>query len=233
MAKRGQFKPGQSGNPGKSNGARHKGAQAAERLLEGGVVPKLTPKQEMFAEEFLIDLNATQAAIRAGYSKKTARFIGAENLTKPNIAVAIQKAMAERGKRTEIEADAVIRELAKIGFANMLDYITIGKDGDPYVDLSKLTREQAAAIGEVTVEDFTDGRGEDARDVRRVKFKLADKRGALVDLGRHFGLFTDKAVVDVKHILQDPAEIVDRAQQAAKRLGITLPIHLLGERHGK
>ncbi len=127
----------------------------------------------------------------------------------------------------------MIRELAKIGFANMLDYITIGKDGDPYVDLSKLTREQAAAIGEVTVEDFTDGRGEDARDVRRVKFKLADKRGALVDLGRYFGLFTDKTVVDVNHGVQDPAEIVARAQQAAKRLGITLPIHLLGERDGK
>ena len=192
-------------------------------------MPKLTAKQERFVAEYLVDLNATQAAIRAGYSPRTAKQMGTENLAKPVLAAAIQKAMAERGKRTEIEADAVIRELAKIGFANMLDYITIGKDGDPYVDLSKLTREQAAAIGEVTVEDFTDGRGEGARDVRRVKFKLADKRGALVDLGRHFGLFTDKAVVNVNHGIQDmnDDELLARAKQLADRLGITLPPNLL------
>ena len=95
--------------------------------------------------------------------------------------------------------------------------------------MSKLTREQAAAIGEVTVEDFTDGRGEGARDVRRVKFKLADKRGALVDLGRHFGLFTDKAVVNVNHGIQDmnDDELLARAKQLADRLGITLPPNLL------
>ncbi len=190
---------------------------------------KLRPKQEHFAEEFLIDLNATQAAIRAGYSKRTARSQGQRLLTNVDIAKAIYAAMARRSERTEIEADAVIRELAKIGFANMLDYITIGKDGDPYVDLSKLTREQAAAIGEVTVEDFTDGRGEDARDVRRVKFKLADKRGALVDLGRHFGLFTDKHVVDATHSMEKLAddELLARAKTLADSLGITMPLNLL------
>jgi len=67
-----------------------------------------------------------------------------------------------------------------------------GPDGDPYLDFSKLTRDQAAALAEVTVEDFKDGRGEDARNVRKVRFKLADKKGALVDLGRHFGLFREK-----------------------------------------
>ena len=88
-------------------------------------------------------------------------------------------------------------------------------------------------IGEVTVEDFIDGRGEDARSVRKIKFKLADKRGALVDLGRHFALFTDKAVVDVNHGVRKPAEIIARAKEAEKRLGITLPFHLLGEQCGK
>ncbi len=194
---------------------------------------KLTPKQEMFAEEFLIDLNATQAAIRAGYSKRTARSQGQRLLTNVDIAEAIQKLMAERGKRTEIEADAVIRELAKIGFANMGTYLKITPEGDPYIYLGGLSDDEMAAIGEVTVEDFTVGRGEDARDVRRIKFKLADKRAALVDLGRHFSLFKDKAVVDVNHNLRDRAEIVERAKQAAKRLGITLPLHLLGEEGGK
>ena len=153
---------------------------------------KLTAKQERFVSEYLIDLNATQAAIRAGYAKKSADVEGSRLLGNAKVAAAVSAGRAKQMQRAEIEADDVIRELAKIGFANMLDYIQIGQDGDAYVNLADLTREQAAAIGEVTVEDFKDGRGEDARDVRRIKFKLADKRAALVDLGRHFALFTDK-----------------------------------------
>ena len=68
----------------------------------------MTPKQEAFVREYLVDLNATQAAIRAGYSKRTAHVIGHENLTKPEIAAAIETAMNERAKRTEITADYVL-----------------------------------------------------------------------------------------------------------------------------
>lgn len=152
----------------------------------------LTPKQERFVQEYLKDLNATQAAIRAGYSAKTAAVIGSENLTKPNIAEAIaaqQKALAEANGVT---VDKIVKELAKLGFANMADYMKATAGGDPYLDFSSLTRDQAAALVEVTVEDYTEGRGDDARDVKRVKFKLADKRASLVDLGRHLGMFKDK-----------------------------------------
>ncbi|WP_213469940.1 terminase small subunit, partial [Paenibacillus dendritiformis] len=85
----------------------------------------LTAKQKAFVQEYLIDLNATQAAIRAGYSAKTARKIGQENLTKPDIQKAIQEAMDARAKRTEITADRVLQELAKIGFANITDYLRV------------------------------------------------------------------------------------------------------------
>ena len=71
-------------------------------------------KQEMFVKEYLIDLNATQAAIRAGYSKRTAEIIGFENLRKPNIAAEIQKAMAERGERVELTADQVLVDINTI-----------------------------------------------------------------------------------------------------------------------
>ena len=152
---------------------------------------KITPKQQRFVSEYLIDLNATQAAIRAGYSEKTARSQGQRLLTKADIAKAVAEGFAKQERRAEVEADDVIRELAKIGFANMMDYTRVTDEGEMVVDLSKITREQAAAIGEVTVEDFMDGRGDDARAVRRVRFKLADKRAALVDLGQHFALFTD------------------------------------------
>jgi phage terminase small subunit len=159
---------------------------------------KLTPKQARFVQEYLIDLNAAQAAIRAGYSAKTARVIGHENLTKPDIAAAIKKAMAERAERTELTADWVVDELRKIAGANMADYMKANPAGDPYLDFSALTRDQTAALHEVTVEAYVDGRGEDARDVKRVKFKLYDKRAALVDLGRHLGLFEIKHRIDGK-----------------------------------
>ena len=73
----------------------------------------LTPKQARFVEEYLIDLNATQAAIRAGYSAKTAYSVGHENLSKPEIAAAIQKEQAARSERTGITQDEVIRGLKK------------------------------------------------------------------------------------------------------------------------
>ncbi len=73
----------------------------------------MTPKQRRFVDEYLCDLNATQAAIRSGYSKKTARFIGAENLTKPNIAAAIAAAVAKRSERTEVTADYVLATITE------------------------------------------------------------------------------------------------------------------------
>ena len=107
---------------------------------------KLTPKQARFVQEYLIDLNAAQAAIRAGYSAKTARVIGHENLTKPDIAAAIKKAMAERAERTELTADWVVDELRKIAGANMADYMKANPAGDPYLDFSALnTRPDSCA----------------------------------------------------------------------------------------
>ena len=82
-------------------------------------------------------------------------------------------------------------DLVRIGFANMLDYMKVGPDGDPVLDFSKVTRDQGAALVEATVEDFKDGRGGGARDARRVKFKLADKRQAFVDIGKELGMFID------------------------------------------
>ena len=116
---------------------------------------------------------------------------------KPDIAARIRELMDRAALRAEVTAERVLRELALIGFANMKDYARIGEDGDPYLDFSGLTRDQAAAIVEMIVEDFKDGRGKDARDVRRVRFKLADKKGALVDIGRHLGMFRDRTVLEL------------------------------------
>lgn len=156
---------------------------------------KLTPRQAAFTQEYLVDLNATQAAIRAGYSAKTAYRTGADNLRKPQIAAAIQEAQEARAERTRITQDRVAEEIAKLAFSNMLDYMTVTSDGYAVVDLSALTRGQAAAITELQVDEYVEGRDDDARLVKRIKFKLTDKKGALELLGKHLGMFTDR--VDV------------------------------------
>jgi len=86
----------------------------------------MTPKQERFVEEYLVDLNATQAAIRAGYSEQTARVIGHENLTKPDIQKAITAAREKQQRRVEITADRVLEEYAKIAFFDPRKLFTAG-----------------------------------------------------------------------------------------------------------
>ena len=82
----------------------------------------LNAKQNRFVEEYLVDLNATKAAIRAGYSERTAEVIGYENLRKPQIQEAIQAAIEKRSERTEITQDKVVAELGKVAFAEAHDY---------------------------------------------------------------------------------------------------------------
>jgi phage terminase small subunit len=177
----------------------------------------LTPKQQRFAAEYLIDLNATQAAIRSGYSAKTAYSAGQRLLKHVEVGPAIEAAKRERLMAAGVTAKDVITELSKIGFANMGDYLKSTSDGDPRFDYSTLTRDQKAALAEVTVEDFVDGRGADARDVRRVKFRLADKIAALERLGRHLGMFVDRHVYEgtIEHqlSLMSPAERLARAEE--------------------
>lgn len=79
----------------------------------------LTEKQKRFADEYLTDLNATQAAIRAGYSRKTAYSIGDENLRKPEIQKYIQERLKERQERFEITQEMIVNELCKLGFAKI------------------------------------------------------------------------------------------------------------------
>jgi phage terminase small subunit len=142
----------------------------------------VTAKQKRFVEEYLLDLNATQAAIRAGYSPDTAREIGCENLTKPDISRAIAKAMAERSRRTGINQDRVVRELAKIAFVNASDVIDLKRA----TVLEEADREDLACIQSVKVKDGNTME----REVR-----LADKLRALELLGKHLGMWTEKVQV--------------------------------------
>lgn len=153
---------------------------------------KLTGKQNLFVAEYLVDLNATQAAIRAGYSEGSAYNAGYRNLNNPEIRAAIAQAQAPHLERLDMDAEEVLRELAKIARSNVLDYMKIGAEGEPIVDFSRLDRDKASALSEVTVEDFATGRGADKRDVRRIKFRLHDKLAALDKLAKHYGLLKER-----------------------------------------
>ena len=147
----------------------------------------LTPKQARFVEEYMVDVNATQAAIRAGYSKKTARLIGCENLTKPDIAAAILEAQNRLSERTASITDDVMKELGLLGFANAGDYFDWGPDGVTLKAKADLTREQMAAVAEVSWTKTEHG--------GTIRLKLHDKRSALVDIGKHLGMFIDRSEV--------------------------------------
>jgi len=180
---------------------------------------KLSPKQERFVNEYLVDLNATQAYKRAGY-KATSDVVAASNAQKLlgnyKVAAAIQKAQQKRSHRTEITADAVLHELGRLGFANMMDYITVQPDGTAFVDLTRLTREQAAAIQEIQTEEVIEGTGDKARNIRKVKLKLHNKEGALEKIGKHLGMFIEKHEVTGKD--GGPIVITDPRDELLRRM---------------
>lgn len=161
----------------------------------------MTPKQQRFIDEYLIDLNATQAAIRAGYSAKTAQEQSSRLLSNVMVAAEISKRQEKLADKYEVTQDRIVRELALLGFSNMADYTSATPDGLLRLDLSRLTRDQSAAIAEMTV-DTVPGNGDDPA-VTKARIKLADKRGALVDLGKHLGMFKEKLELGASQSLLD------------------------------
>lgn len=141
----------------------------------------LNVKQQRFVDEYLIDLNATQAAIRAGYSAKTAAVIGAENLTKPNIAAAIQKAIDARSERTKVTQDDVLRDLCE------LRDICLGRKPLKTMVIVKNSREGTA----------------EPVEVEGAMFEPVAANRSLELLGRHLKMFTDK----VEHTGKDGGAI--------------------------
>lgn len=155
----------------------------------------MTEKQKLFVEEYLIDLNATQAAIRAGYkarSRQRASEIGAQLLQNTQVSEAIAQEMAERSKRTGVNADRVIMELAKVAFLNLTDVV----DPRTVTIRPNAAEEDKAAIQSIKIKKSFSETGEsEEREVR-----AADKLKALELLGRHLGMFKDK--VELTGILE-------------------------------
>lgn len=138
---------------------------------------KLSPKQQRFVAEYMIDSNATQAAIRAGYSKRTADVKGSQLLGRVRDEVTKRKIKLEA--KLEISAEKILREYAKLAFSDMADYAEWEKGHATLKDSKTLTSDQTAAVMEV------------GSDARGTKIKLHDKKGALDSLAKNLGLIPE------------------------------------------
>ena len=143
---------------------------------------KLTDRQRKFVNEYLVDLNATQAAIRAGFAEKTANRAASRLLSNVVIQSEIQKRMKDREKRTEITQDRVLRELAAIGFYDITDFLSV-RDGNLCVkDTSEISKSKIPAISRIKATQFG------------LDIIFNDKVRALEKIGEHLGMWKDNSV---------------------------------------
>jgi phage terminase small subunit len=162
---------------------------------------ELTDKLKLFVQEYVVDFNGKQAAIRAGYSEKSAASIASENLTKPNVAAAIEAAMQERLARTQVDADYVLRRLVDI---DQMDVIDILEEDGSFKHISlwpKIWRQYLAGLD--MVEEFS-GHGESREQTGWLKkIKWPDKVKNLELLGKHVAVQAWREKQSVDHTSSD------------------------------
>lgn len=150
---------------------------------------KLTAKQQKFADEYLVDLNATQAAIRAGYSKKTAKVIGNENLTKPDIERYIAIKQKEISKETGITRDRWLKELEGLSFSKLTDIIDFN---DQEVTIKSQDEIPEHALGAISSIQITTTKINSKTTEQKINLKLHPKLPALQTLGQALGFTTEQ-----------------------------------------
>lgn len=151
----------------------------------------LTPKQNAFVAEYLKDLNATEAAIRAGYSKKTAHSAGPRLLANVEVKQAVDEALARRAARVEVKSDDVLRELLRLAM------VDVGEAFDTDGKLRALHEMPADVRRAISAVEVTTSADDDGELSRLTKVKFWDKKGSLDSLMRHLGLFKDKVEHDI------------------------------------
>jgi phage terminase small subunit len=159
----------------------------------------LTPQQARFVQEYLIDHSAVAAAIRAGYSKKSAAAQGCQLLNKPKIREAIKAAEAVILSRVRISAEKTLNELGKIAFADLRN---VFDEHGRLIPPSQWPDTVAGAISSIKVKQITDGEDAEGNPIgaQVIEMKLWDKVSALNSLGKHFGLLVDKT--EETHIIR-------------------------------
>jgi len=157
-------------------------------------------KRERFVDEYLVDLNATQAAIRAGYSPKAAKSCGQRLLTFADVAAAIDARKAKRAEKVEVKAEAVLRELQTFGHVDPGDIVD---EKGRLLPLKQMPEAVRRAIASVEIEEIWDGKGDERVQVGELKkVKFWPKHRGLEMLGRHIKLFGDEGDSSVTNVFQ-------------------------------
>lgn len=162
-----------------------------EDTTSPAAVPTMTPRQRRFVEEYLIDLNASQAFVRAGYSPTHTRRSAWRLMQNPAVRAAIEAGRHRLAAACKVSAERVIAEYVRVAFASVHDYLDIGEDGSVRLDLTKMPPEHLAAIADFRLEE-EEPKSPDGRRVRRLRIKLASKLHALDSLSRHLALFAGR-----------------------------------------
>ena len=179
---------------------------------------RLSPKQRLFVAEYIIDWNATKAAIRAGYSDKTARQIAEAMLSQPHVMAAVQEQVTAREARTMVTQDRVLLEIARLAFSDPRKAFDANGDLLP---IKQWPDDVAAAISSVEVDVVTDRDGKAIGSVKKVKFW--DKGKQLELAGRHLQMFTDKVNVNavVKSVQLSEEELDAEIRKIERQLSTT------------
>ncbi len=167
-------------------------AEPEEKLTGKAAVKK---RRELFVASYVRNRNATRAAKDAGFSEATAYSQGHRLLKNAEIQRMVQEASEERFAAVKMGPDETLAEIAKVARFNIARFTTVGKFGDPLIDMSDMTEDDFAALSEIEVHDYLEGKGDDAREVKKVKVKTHSKLGALQTLAKIHGLVTDKVEV--------------------------------------
>jgi phage terminase small subunit len=152
-------------------------------------IKSLTARQRRFCEEYIIDLNATQAAIRAGFSAKTARCQASKLFANVAIEKYVADLRAKQQKRTEIDADAVLKELATLGFSKITNVLELDKYGASFKE--ELSEEAQRSIESISVSKTSVETDRGVSSNERLQVKMHSKISALKVLGQHLGIFND------------------------------------------
>jgi phage terminase small subunit len=179
---------------------------------------KLTPKQQAFVGEYLIDFNGTAAAIRAGYSARTAQQQASRLLLNVVVQAAIREGRARVAQRAEVKAADVLAELALIGFSDIGQVLDFTGLVPALKDTSTIPEAARRAIAGVKVKRYIEGSGDDAREVEMVEFKLWNKNKALEDLARHLGLLKERVEVSGEVKLQHGLDLAKLSHEQLEHL---------------
>lgn len=158
---------------------------------------KLTNKRAAFVREYLKDCHGRNAAIRAGYSERSARFIACELLQDPAVQAAVQAGQRAAAERSDVTVDEIIREYRRIAFSNLNQYLSFGPNGVKLKSSAEIDEAALAAVREISERAATEN------DVRTVSFRLHSKTAALAALAKHLGMFSEKLETKVQAAVEE------------------------------